>query len=284
LKQSQASGIFVQTHYRGRDLVAVIQQVQSELPRLREVISLSSWQDFLQSAPPIGVLPSVGPDDIAQTQYTSGTTGFPKGARLTHRGLGNNGRFFARTVGAGPDDVWVNPMPMFHTAGCGLCTLGALQTGGTQVLPPGYDPELMLRVRARARYHHALRSDHAHSDARLSIHRTEKPVVLAAGYARRRAGSTRTGAASARAGREGCDRVWPDRGLSVFDAYAARRSSQWRRRWASTSTRPTTQKWPPLPGSSRWLLLTLSDRLIRAVGAGRRRKWGSEHSLCSWSS
>jgi fatty-acyl-CoA synthase len=146
LKQSQASGIFVQTHYRDRDLVAVIQQVQSELPRLREVISLSSWRDFLQSAPPIGVLPSVGPDDIAQIQYTSGTTGFPRGARLPHRGLGNNGRFFARSVGAGPDDVWVNPMPMFHTAGCGLVTLGALQTGGTQVMPLSFDPQLMLQL------------------------------------------------------------------------------------------------------------------------------------------
>jgi fatty-acyl-CoA synthase len=146
LKQSQASGIFVQPHYRDRDLVAVVEQVRSELLRLREVIALSSWQDFLQSASPDAVLPTVGPDDIAQIQYTSGTTGFPKGARLTHRGLGNNGRFFARTVGAGPHDVWVNPMPMFHTAGCGLVTLGALQTGGTQVMPPGFDPGLMLQL------------------------------------------------------------------------------------------------------------------------------------------
>jgi fatty-acyl-CoA synthase len=37
-------------------------------------------------------------------------------------------------------------MPMFHTAGCGLATLGALQTGGTHVLPPGYEPDLMLRL------------------------------------------------------------------------------------------------------------------------------------------
>src|SRR5208282_2410842 len=42
--------------------------------------------------------------------------------------------------------TWINPMPMFHTAGCGLVTLGALQTGGTQVLPPGFDPELVLRL------------------------------------------------------------------------------------------------------------------------------------------
>ena len=72
--------------------------------------------------------------------------GTPKGARLTHRGLANNARFYARTIGAGESDVWINPMPMFHTAGCSLCTLGALQTGGRHVLPPAYDPELMLRL------------------------------------------------------------------------------------------------------------------------------------------
>src|SRR5262249_50287428 len=49
-------------------------------------------------------------------------------------------------IGAGAGDVWVNPMPMFHTAGCGLATLGALQTGGTHVLPTGFDPGLMLEL------------------------------------------------------------------------------------------------------------------------------------------
>ncbi len=151
LKQSRAVGIFVQPTYRDRDLLAVVEQVRAELPQLREVIPLSSWTGFLHSAPPDAKLPAVGPDDVAQIQYTSGTTGFPKGARLTHRGLGNNGRFFARTVGAGPDDVWINPMPMFHTAGCGLVTLGALQTGGTQVMPPGFDPELMIQLCAEER-------------------------------------------------------------------------------------------------------------------------------------
>lgn len=146
LKQSQASGVFVQPAYRDRDLLAVVEQVRSELPQLREIIPVSSLAEFAASAGRDRALPRVGPDDVAQIQYTSGTTGFPKGARLTHRGLGNNGRFFARTVGAGPEDVWINPMPMFHTAGCGLVTLGALQTGGAQVMPPGFDPELMVQL------------------------------------------------------------------------------------------------------------------------------------------
>src|ERR1700760_2753289 len=66
LRQSQASGIFVQPRYRDRDLVAVLAQIRSELPRLREVIPLSSWQDLLRSASPTAGLPEVAPDAIAQ--------------------------------------------------------------------------------------------------------------------------------------------------------------------------------------------------------------------------
>lgn len=90
-------------------------------------------------------VPAAQPNDVAQIQYTSGTAGFSKGVLLTHRGIANNARFFARCIGATEDDVWINPMPMFHTAGCGLATLGALQTGGVQVLPPSFDAGLMLK-------------------------------------------------------------------------------------------------------------------------------------------
>jgi fatty-acyl-CoA synthase len=146
LKQSRARGIIVQPVFRDRNLLDVVAGVKSELPQLRDVISLASWGEFIDQGAKDQKLPDVRPDDIAQIQYTSGTTGFPKGARLAHRSIGNNGRFFALTVGAGENDVWINPMPLFHTAGCVLVTLGALQTGGTQVMPPGYDPALMLQL------------------------------------------------------------------------------------------------------------------------------------------
>lgn len=146
LGQSKASGVLVQPSYRGRDLAEVVTAVRGDLPHLRELISLAHWDAFVVSGSPNAVLPDVNPFDTAQIQYTSGTTGFPKGAQLTHRGLVNNGRFFAGALRAGPQDVWVNPMPMFHTAGCGLVTLGALQTGGVHVLPPGFDPAIMLAL------------------------------------------------------------------------------------------------------------------------------------------
>ena len=143
LRQSKVCGVLVQPFYRGADLLSAVDGVRPELPELRDVVDLSRWQEFLASAGDDD-LPAVGPGDIAQIQYTSGTTGFPKGAMLPHRGLVAVSRMFAEVNEAGPEDVWINPMPMFHTAGCGLATLGALQTGGTHVLPPGFDPAQML--------------------------------------------------------------------------------------------------------------------------------------------
>jgi fatty-acyl-CoA synthase len=146
LKQSRACGIVVQDMYRNRDLVATVNEVHATLPSLREIIPLSARRALVGTGKTSAQLPPVRPGDVAQIQYTSGTTGTPKGARLTHRNLANNGRIYARTVGGGESDIWINPMPMFHTAGCSLCTLGALQTGGTHVLPPAYDPDHMLRL------------------------------------------------------------------------------------------------------------------------------------------
>jgi fatty-acyl-CoA synthase len=145
LRQSKASGVLVQPHYRGADLLAMLESTRRDLPRLRDVVDLAQWDEFLAQAGDDD-LPAVSPGDIAQIQYTSGTTGFPKGAMLPHRGLVAVSRTFAEVNGAGPGDVWINPMPMFHTAGCGLATLGALQTGGTHVLPPGFDAAQMLNL------------------------------------------------------------------------------------------------------------------------------------------
>ena len=132
--------------YRGADLAAALEQIRGELPGLREVISLAGWDGFVRTASAAEQLPAVSPDDVAQIQYTSGTTGFPKGAMLHHRGITNNARFCAQILEAGPGDVWVNPMPLFHTAGCVLLTLGPVQGLFTQVLVPGLDPGLVLRL------------------------------------------------------------------------------------------------------------------------------------------
>ncbi len=144
LEQSRASGIVVQPRYRSGDLLPVAEAARAGT-QVREVISLGDWDGLrdAESGARAG-LPEVASEDPAQIQYTSGTTGRPKGALLSHRALAANGRRYATVIGARPDDVWVNPMPLFHTAGCGLVTLGALQTGGCHVIPAGFDADLML--------------------------------------------------------------------------------------------------------------------------------------------
>jgi fatty-acyl-CoA synthase len=144
LRQSRSVACFAVRRFRDRDMLAVVNDLRSQLPDLRELLPLDDllFTSVDETAP--GQLPLVAPDEIAQIQYTSGTTGFPKGAMLTHRGLVNNARFYAETSGARAGDVWINPLPLFHTAGCGLVTLGALQTGGTHVLMSGFEPGTML--------------------------------------------------------------------------------------------------------------------------------------------
>jgi fatty-acyl-CoA synthase len=91
-------------------------------------------------------LPEVRPGDIAQIQYTSGTTGFPKGAELHHRGLTNNARFFAERMRLQPGEAYVNPMPLFHTAGCGMGVLGVAQSLAVHVPVLAFDPALVLEL------------------------------------------------------------------------------------------------------------------------------------------
>jgi fatty-acyl-CoA synthase len=146
LGQSRAHGVVVAPSYRGTDLPEVLSQVRGQLPGMREVISLADWDSFARSASPTERLPDVRPDDDAQIEYTSGTTGLPKGAVLRHRGITNNARFFAAILQAGQGDVWVNPFPMFHTAGCVQLTLGPVQGLFTQVLPRAFDPGLVLHL------------------------------------------------------------------------------------------------------------------------------------------
>ena len=144
LEQSQAAGIFFAGAYRGFDMAGAVASLRADLPGLREAIPFSEWDTFVTSGDPTVALPPVQPDDPAQIQYTSGTTGFPKGAILHHRGVVNASRFVALGSGVQDGGVWVNAMPMFHIGGGTLTELGTIAQRGTYVLLPGFDPALVL--------------------------------------------------------------------------------------------------------------------------------------------
>jgi fatty-acyl-CoA synthase len=145
LRQSGAAGIFLVPEFRS-PMAQYLDEVRGDLPDLREAVLFTEWRDFVASGSALEKLPDVAPLDPAQIQYTSGTTGFPKGALLHHRGITNNARLYGERLGMGPGDVYVNPMPLFHTAGCVMGVLSCLQTGATHVPVPFFDPAAVLEL------------------------------------------------------------------------------------------------------------------------------------------
>jgi fatty-acyl-CoA synthase len=147
LTQSRASGVFVLDEFRGNPMRATVESIQPDCPELREIIPLSSWDEFIAGAGDDAVLPDVQPTDPVMIQYTSGTTGFPKGALLHHRGLVNNATHTSAQMGVSEHtSVYVNPMPLFHTGGCVLGVLGATSKAATHVLVEAFDPGLVLEL------------------------------------------------------------------------------------------------------------------------------------------
>jgi fatty-acyl-CoA synthase len=147
LAHSEAALVFHLDSYRGFDMTACLRAIQPQLPALRHTILLSDWDEFCGRGAAGTALPQVSPDDIAQIQYTSGTTGRPKGAALRHRGLVNAANFaMCRQLGLAASDSLVNPMPLFHTAGSVLHGLGCLHACATHVLLPNFEPGLQLAL------------------------------------------------------------------------------------------------------------------------------------------
>ena len=156
LRQSRSGGLFHVTGFRGNPMSEWVGQILPQLSDLREVIRFESWDAFVDVPVGSGALPAVMPDDAAQIQYTSGTTGSPKGALLHHRGLTNNARWYAELIGLAECDVYAHAMPFFHTAGCGLSMLGALQRRATHAFLPAFEPGRLLQLLEKERATHLL--------------------------------------------------------------------------------------------------------------------------------
>ncbi len=155
LRQSGARLLFSATSYRHSDYRAMAEQVRPALDSLEDVVFIGdgSWDRFESASESVSAeaLDAVGAglsfDDPINIQYTSGTTGFPKGATLTHHNILNNGFFVAELLGYTVEDRVCLPVPFYHCFGMVMGNLGATSHGSAIVIPaPLFDPEATLKA------------------------------------------------------------------------------------------------------------------------------------------
>lgn len=146
LEQSNAVALFMVEQFRGNPMDEIAERAVAGVDHIREVVDLTDVRAMFGDGDSDSILPIVTPDDAAQIQYTSGTTGFPKGAVLSHQNLVNNARLFSERKGVGPHSVWANFMPLFHTAGCATGALGCLQAASKMLLIKRFDAEVFASL------------------------------------------------------------------------------------------------------------------------------------------
>ena len=141
--------------FRTSDYAAMIEEVRPECAALRDVLLIGTpeWDAFVASgrAGDPGVLAEIGEtlgaDDPINIQYTSGTTGFPKGATLSHHNILNNGYFVGELCGYDEEDRICVPVPFYHCFGMVMGNLAATSHGACVVIPaPAFDPKATLHA------------------------------------------------------------------------------------------------------------------------------------------
>ncbi|MGI8666964.1 MAG: AMP-binding protein [Jatrophihabitans sp.] len=155
LTQSGTGLLFSAVTHRGSDYRQMIEQVFEDCPDLREAVYLGepSWDRVLADGRTVPlervreVAAGLDPDDPINIQYTSGTTGFPKGATLSHHNILNNGYLVGRGCGYSEQDRICVPVPFYHCFGMVMGNLAATTHGACVVIPAaGFDPTATLRA------------------------------------------------------------------------------------------------------------------------------------------
>lgn len=157
LRQSHAKALFYAGEYRGTQLRDILDEVVPKSPDLKDIFCLDAWGDFLSTTDLSAPLPEVEPRDPVQIQYTSGTTGSPKGALLHHMGIVNEATLVGERAGNdGEGGVCINAMPMYHIGGGAVTELQTISAHGTYVVVPAFDPALILELFETYRGTHGL--------------------------------------------------------------------------------------------------------------------------------
>ncbi len=160
LGKSAVTVLVAARNFRQTDYLEMLRAVTPELPSLRATVLLGGgtagmlgWEEFLEGGgPALGAKlrdreSELDFDDPINIQYTSGTTGFPKGATLSHHNILNNGFFVGEGCGYTAADRICVPVPLYHCFGMVMGNLGALTHGAAVVYPDvGFDPKATLEA------------------------------------------------------------------------------------------------------------------------------------------
>lgn len=173
LRQSNIKVLVMDSKYRNTSYVKVLTDVcpnideskkekinSVRLPHLDNVIMLGddapnfayTWDEFIEKEQEtsdetlVGAKNQLHYDDVINMQYTSGTTGFPKGVMLSHHNILNNARQIGKRMNLTHEDRLCIPVPFFHTFGCVLGILTAVTSGATMVIVEQFDAEDVLKA------------------------------------------------------------------------------------------------------------------------------------------
>ena len=153
LKQSGIRLLVAAPSFKTSDYATMIDEVRGDCPTLEDVVLLGSPEWDAVAAAPVDAdalaarQATLSFDDAINIQYTSGTTGFPKGATLSHHNILNNGYFVGQLLGYTQNDRVCVPVPFYHCFGMVMGNLGSTSNGSCIVIPaPAFDPAATLQA------------------------------------------------------------------------------------------------------------------------------------------
>jgi len=160
LSQSGCRVLIAAERFLTSDYVAMVAEVAPKVETLEETFFLDTraWDAFVAGGAAVGPAQvderaaQLEPEDAINIQYTSGTTGYPKGATLSHRNIVNNGYMTGEVCGYTADDRVCIPVPFYHCFGMVLGNLACTTHGAAMVVPgPSFDAESVLETVAEER-------------------------------------------------------------------------------------------------------------------------------------
>ncbi|MGW1807616.1 AMP-binding protein [Streptomyces sp. NPDC002078] len=149
LNQAGISLLFASLSHKSSDYRAMVEEVRGRCPALREVVYIGdpSWEALLGRGTGDAPYAELSCDDPINIQYTSGTTGFPKGATLSHHNILNNGYFVGELIAYSEQDRICVPVPFYHCFGMVMGNLAATSHGACVVIPASsFEPRATLEA------------------------------------------------------------------------------------------------------------------------------------------